>query len=157
MKKYLGFPLYLRLLAIAGLLLMVSCRNSGKGEPAGESNLKETLPSEKQVDEPVAPGKLLYNQACLVCHQADGSGVPGMFPPVARSEFISGDPEKLVRLVVEGLTGPVEVQGEEYNGIMPPRDDLTDQQISDLLTWLRTNFGNSAGPVSPEQVAGYRK
>jgi mono/diheme cytochrome c family protein len=161
MKHYLTSSSFLTLLAIVSVMSISSCGNTGENSQKGETNRisqpQETMSSEKPVQETIAPGKEVYDKICLACHQADGSGVPGMFPPVAGSEYIAGDAEDLVKLIVEGLSGPVEVKGEKYNGIMPPRNDLTDKQIADLLTWLRSNFGNSGGAVSAQDVAAIRK
>lgn len=63
---------------------------------------------------------------------------------------------KLIKLILEGTQGPVEVKGEMYNSIMPPQNQLTDQQIADLLTYLRSHFGNGAGPVTPDEVGAVR-
>ena len=86
----------------------------------------------------------------------DGSGVPGMHPPLIESEFINGDPDKLIKIVLEGLTGEMEIEGEVYNSIMPAQANLTDQQIADVLTFVRASFGNNSGEISPEEVQKLR-
>jgi len=102
-------------------------------------------------------GKKVYDRVCLVCHQSDGSGVPMMYPPVIDSEYISGNTDSLIVLILEGMSGPVVIKGEEYNSIMPPQKDvLDDQELADLINYLRNSFGNSGEMVSPEQVAGMR-
>lgn len=102
------------------------------------------------------PGKKVYNSVCLACHMRDGSGVPGMHPPLIESEFINGDPDKLIKIVLEGLTGEMEIEGEVYNSIMPAQANLTDQQIADVLTFVRGSFGNNSGEISPEEVQKLR-
>lgn len=102
------------------------------------------------------PGKKVYDSVCLACHMRDGSGVPGMHPPLIESEFVNGDPNKLIKIVLEGLKGKVEIKGEIYNGIMPPQANLSDKQIADVLTYVRSNFGNNSGAVTQEQVQKVR-
>lgn len=102
------------------------------------------------------PGKKVYNSVCLACHMRDGSGVPGMHPPLIESDFVNGEPDKLIKIVLEGLKGKVEIKGEIYNGIMPPQANLSDKQIADVLTYVRSNFGNNSGAITPEQVQKIR-
>ena len=102
------------------------------------------------------PGKKVYESVCLACHMRNGTGVPGMHPPLTESEFVNGDPDKLITIILEGLSGKVEIQGEIYNGIMPPQAHLTDQQIADVLTFIRGSFGNNSGEILPEQVKKIR-
>jgi mono/diheme cytochrome c family protein len=102
------------------------------------------------------PGKKVYNSVCLACHMRNGTGVPGMHPPITKSEFVNGDPNRLIKIVIEGLSGEMEIQGEIYNSIMPPQAHLTDQQIADVLTFVRGSFGNNSGPISLEKVQKIR-
>lgn len=102
------------------------------------------------------PGKKVYDSACLACHMGDGSGVPGMHPPLMKSDFVNGDPDKLITIILKGLSGKVEVNGEIYNSIMPPQANLTDNQIADVLTFIRTSFGNNSEEISLEQVQKVR-
>ena len=105
----------------------------------------------------VERGRALYGEYCLSCHQADGTGVPGLYPPVTPNEWISGEKDPLIRLMIEGLSGPIEVNGEPYSFEMAAHDYLSDQEIADILTFLRSSFGNSSGPVTPEDVSIVRK
>ena len=142
------------------IILSVSCINSGKNagngknsEMSGEKMVK-TLPG----DDILQRGENIYKELCLDCHQADGSGVPMMFPPLTESDFINGDHEKLIKLILDGMSGPVEIKGEQYNSIMPPQsDNMDDQQVSDLLNFLRNSFGNSADIITAEEVERVRK
>jgi mono/diheme cytochrome c family protein len=101
-------------------------------------------------------GKKVYASTCAACHQADGTGVPGTFPPVAESEWVTGEQEDLVRIILHGLTGPIEVNGEEYAGTMPPWGSLKDAEVAAVATYLRSNFGNKAPAVTPATVARIR-
>ncbi|MDP0492303.1 MAG: c-type cytochrome [Verrucomicrobiota bacterium JB023] len=100
-------------------------------------------------------GKTAY-ATCTACHQANGAGVPGAFPPLAGSEWVTGPVENLIRMQLRGLQGEIEVKGETYNNIMPPMAYQTDEQIAAVLTYVRNSFGNSASPVSPDEVAALR-
>lgn len=104
----------------------------------------------------VSSGQQVFAQYCVVCHQANGLGVEGLYPPVSQTEWTLGDKGRLIRLVLNGMMGPVEVKGEEYNNAMTPNSFLTDQQIADVLTYTRSNFGNDASPVTAEEVAAVR-
>lgn len=101
------------------------------------------------------PGKKVY-QTCSACHQATGAGIPNAFPPLAGSEWVNGPVENLIRIQLRGLQGPIKVKGTEFNSVMPPNATLTDKEIADVLTYIRSNFGNKAGAVTPEQVKALR-
>lgn len=104
----------------------------------------------------VEKGRLVFEQTCLPCHQADGSGVPGLAPPLIKGTFVGGDKKRLIRIVLNGLEG-VEIKGEQYANPMPSFDFLTDAQIADVLTYVRSHFKNNAGPVSEAEVTAARK
>ena len=80
-----------------------------------------------------------------------------MHPPIIESDFVNGDPKQLIKIVLEGMSGEVEVKGEIYNSIMPAQAHLSNQQIADVLTYIRSNFGNNAPAISPEDVQQLRK
>ncbi len=103
------------------------------------------------------PGKKVYNRYCLACHQTDGSGVPGLYPPLQQTDMVLYQKEELIKVILNGMQGPVEVKGEIYNNIMPPHDYLTNEQIADVLSYIRQSFGNDAGSVTAEEVEMLRK
>jgi mono/diheme cytochrome c family protein len=98
------------------------------------------------------PGEKLYKFACMACHQADGNGVPGMHPPLKGSEWVTGDKERLIRIVLEGVKGEIKVNGEIYNSVMPPVPQLDATQVADLLSFIRISFGNDASEITVEEV-----
>ena len=108
------------------------------------------------------PGERLYTMACLSCHQPEGKGLPGVYPPLAGSEWVSGkDTSALIKIVLHGLKGPVKVAGQEYgvfeNSVpMPPMGGLGDQEIADVLSYLRSSFGHQESSVSPDEVRAVR-
>ena len=97
---------------------------------------------------------------CGTCHQPDGKGLPDAgFPPLAKTEWVEGDPERLIKLVLKGLLGPIEVQGKSYPGVVPmtPFEGLLDDaELSAVLTYVRNAFGNRASAIQPEQVQAIR-
>ena len=93
---------------------------------------------------------------CITCHQADGQGLPAaQFPPIAKSNWVSGNPDRLIRLVMHGLMGPIEVNGVKYPGQVPMTafKGLSDEELAGVLTYVRNAYGNQASPILPAQVA----
>ena len=106
---------------------------------------------------PVQQGERLYQNNCQGCHQQSGRGVPGAFPPVVGSPWVTGSPETLVRILLHGLQGPVDVAGATYNGAMPPwKDVLKDEEIAAVATYLRQWKPNAAPAVAGTEVAAMR-
>jgi len=101
-------------------------------------------------------GKNLYVKYCLSCHQSDGSGVPNMFPPIRNSDWVNGDKNKIISVLLNGLDGDIDVNEEPFSQVMPKQDSLTDLQIAQLLTYIRQNFGNNADAVQPADVSNLR-
>ena len=97
-------------------------------------------------------GKTVYTTFCLACHQADGSGVPNLNPPLIQTEWVKGNNAKLIQMVLKGSRGQVEIDGETFNNTMPAQAHLTDQQIADVLTYIRNSFGNKGSAVSAAEV-----
>ena len=104
-------------------------------------------------------GKKIFAANCQTCHQANGLGVAGQYPPLAGSEFTIGGSKRPAMIVLKGLQGPVTVKGQKFgSAVMQPWDKtLTDQKIADVLTYERSEWGNNASAVSAEQIAGLRK
>jgi putative membrane-bound dehydrogenase-like protein len=101
-------------------------------------------------------GKRLYSN-CMSCHQANGRGLPPVYPPLRASEIVLGDPETLVRIVMHGLEGKIEVDGQTYNQVMPAAPLRTDEEIAAVLTYVRGAWGNSASAVDAALVAKVRE
>jgi mono/diheme cytochrome c family protein len=111
------------------------------------------------VNDPVVIGRRLYSQNCKVCHQETGVGIPNTYPPLAGSDWVAGGEERLIRILLAGLSGPVEVNGMKFNNAMPafgPTSSyrFNEQKIAAVLTYVRGNadWGNNAPPVTPEKV-----
>ncbi len=116
------------------------------------------------VVDPIEFGKKLYNNAaCNVCHQPTGLGVPGAFPPLANSDWVTGSEERVIRIVLHGLQGPIKVSGTDYNSVMPAFGKVagsgfnwSDDKVAAVLTYIRQEWGNKAGPITTEKVAAIR-
>ena len=98
------------------------------------------------------PGKMVYMQFCLACHMENGEGVPGLYPTLAQTEWVLGDKRKMIETVLLGMEGPIKVNGEPFNNVMAKMDYLGDKEISDVLTYIRSNFGNQAEAISVSDV-----
>lgn len=107
--------------------------------------------------EPVpGSGADIFAKYCATCHQPDGAGVEGAFPPLRQTEWTEGDKGRLIRLVLYGMQGPIEIDGAQYNNVMTPHGFLTDEQVAAVLTFVRSNFGNDADAVTADEVARVR-
>ena len=105
-----------------------------------------------------ANGQVVFNAACSACHQPSGLGLTGQFPPLAGSEWVLAEgPNRIIRIVLNGMIGPIDVKGQQFNNNMVAwKDTYNDQQIADVLTYVRSEWGNKAAPVMPEQVKKIR-
>ncbi len=102
-------------------------------------------------------GKGVYMQTCFVCHQLNGEGIPAQIPPLAKSDFFAAmSNEDAIHNVIAGRTGEVVVNGKKYNGTMTPLNYLSDDQIANVLTYVRNSFGNEGKAVTPDEVKKVR-
>ena len=105
-----------------------------------------------------ADGGQLYTANCVACHQATGAGVPGVFPPLAKSEWVDAeDPGVMIRILLHGIHGPLTVEGGAYNGEMPNFSKFSDEEIAALVTHVRSSFGNAASSTDAKKVAEVRE
>ena len=103
-------------------------------------------------------GEQIYMARCMSCHQTDGRGIAGVFPPLDETEWVNGDKGRLIRIVLQGLTGETTVQGVVYSGAMPPwQSFLNDEEIAAVLTYIRSAWNNNASAVTTQEVAAVRK
>lgn len=101
----------------------------------------------------IEQGKEAYTTYCQNCHQADGKGTPGAFPPLAKSDFLKKPVKAMIDNILLGQNGETTVNGQKYNGIMPAQNYLTDDQIADILNYVRNSWGNkSTVSVTPAMV-----
>jgi nitrite reductase (NO-forming) len=119
---------------------------------AAKAHAAGTLTKEEQI----AAGKQLFTGTCSVCHQANGAGLPNVFPPLAKSDFLAADPKRAMTIVTHGLTGKVTVNGHEYDSVMPPMSQLNDDEVANILTYVLNSWDNPGGQISKEEVAKAR-
>ena len=104
----------------------------------------------------IARGKVVYTSICLACHMADGIGVPTMNPPLIKTSYVLGDKSALIKIVLNGFSEDVEINGQKFSNNMAQHNDLTDLQIADVLTYVRKSFGNNASAIKPSEVKQVR-
>jgi len=111
-----------------------------------------TLTKEDQI----AAGKVLFAGTCSTCHQPDGAGMAGVFPPLAKSDFLAKDPKRIASIMTHGLTGPVTVNGKDYNSVMPPMAQLTDDAVANIGTYVLNSWGNPGGQITRDDAKAAR-
>ena len=109
------------------------------------------------VDGQIGAGKVLFAGTCSTCHQPDGQGLPGVFPPLAKSSVLKATPKRIVDIVLHGLNGPITVNGSDYTSVMPPMAQLTDDEIANIGTFVLNSWGNPGGRIDKDEVAAQRK
>lgn len=145
------------ILAFLFAVSMVACER--RVEDTSESGATEVPQAEvapAQVSAVSNPGEQKYLTNCAACHQANGHGLRGAFPPLAKSDYFGDDNEKAIRATIQGLSGPITVNGTVYNAVMPPMSYLSDQDLADILTYVILSWGNTGEPVTPDEVAAVR-
>jgi nitrite reductase (NO-forming) len=101
-------------------------------------------------------GEVLFKGTCSVCHQDTGLGMPNVFPPLAKSDYLLKDKRRAIDVVVNGLAGPVTVNGATYDSVMPPMSQLNDDEIANILTYALNSWGNAGGTVTSAEVKAVR-
>lgn len=138
-------------------LLYISHAYMGEDSYEGDTRTVEVTPVAGAVIAAIDGGEI-YQGKCVACHQANGAGVPGAFPPLAGSEWVLGDAERLVHIPLHGIQGSLTVKGATYNGMMPVFGEaLTDGEIAAVLTYVRSQWGNKASAVAEETVKKVRQ
>ena len=125
---------------------MAAVATAAASQQAGELTL------EQQVE----AGKALFAGTCSTCHMPGGEGMEGVFPPLAKSDYIANDPLALPRVILHGLQGPITVNGTDYDSIMPPMSQLTDDEVANISTYVLNSWGNPGGRVTKAEAAQAR-
>ena len=120
----------------------------------GTSTAKTEVPK-RTVAEKVKIGKDIFGTTCFACHQSEGQGIPGTFPPLAKSDHLNADSKRAIKTILHGLTGEVTVNGKKYNNVMPAQN-LSDDEIANVLTYIYSNWGNNKTEITPEMVKALR-
>ena len=110
----------------------------------------------KADDEQMKRGLAVYSRTCIACHQPTGKGLAPVFPSIAGVPIVNGDATLPIKFILHGLMGPITVDGVTYNSMMPPVAGVSDQDIADVLTYVRQSFGNKSNSVTPDQVKTVR-
>jgi len=141
----------IKLLPVVMVFLFFACgtNTSQKKETA---EVKQESTALKKSD----AGELAYKKHCMSCHQRDAGGIPKMYPPLANNKVVSGDKDELINIVLNGLSGEIEVNGEKYNGVMASYRNLSDAEIAGLLTYIRSNFDNEGDEIVAADVKALR-
>ena len=166
-------PLSIWLIAVYGLAVFLGGAYLGRysgnfsgdgldplgGPPPAKKGAGPQATQQQAELSPAERGKKIFAANCQTCHQANGLGVAGQYPPLAGSEFTTGGSRRMGMIVLKGLQGPVTVKGQQYgSAVMQPWDKtLTDQKIADVMTYERSEWGNNASPVTAEQISALRK
>ena len=108
------------------------------------------------LEEQIDAGKALFTGTCSTCHQPEGQGMEGVFPPLAKSDYIAADSKRVPAAILHGLVGPVTVNGKDYNSNMPPMSQLTDDEVANISTYVLNSWGNPGGRVTKEEAAAIR-
>jgi nitrite reductase (NO-forming) len=111
-----------------------------------------TLPNQSVME----AGKNLFVANCSACHQTDGAGMAGVFPPLAKSDYLMADKTRSINIALKGHSGPLSVNGKTYDGVMPSMTHLSDEQLSSILTFIRNSWGNKGDAVTPAEVKAVR-
>ena len=117
---------------------------------------KVVLYAQSSLKSQLMNGKKVYQKNCLTCHQVNGGGVPKMNPPLIDAAFVKGDKKKLIQWVLLGSVQRVPIDGKYYSNNMPPQATLADQDIADVLTYIRNNFKNKASAITLADVKNMR-
>jgi len=148
-------PLVARLCIALGVLATLYLAADLSGTSEGTNVEASAAPIDPKV-----LGKRIYTQNCSACHQPTGQGIPRLFPPLASSEWVVGNTEigdnHLVTIILHGLQGPIEIKGTTFNNAMPPWQQLKDEQIASVLTFIRSEWGNSAPAITTDFVKSIR-
>ncbi|MCC7054954.1 MAG: cytochrome c [Gemmatimonadaceae bacterium] len=139
---------------LAALALLTAC-GGGEPKPADTAVAVAAAPA-TDAAAPTDKGAATYTQICASCHQATGLGVEGTFPPLAGSAWLTGDAQVPIAIVIAGLQGEISVGGKAYNGAMQAWGMLSNDDVANVLTYTRSQWGNAAGPVTPAEVKAVR-
>ncbi|MCF8303088.1 MAG: cytochrome c [Bacteroidales bacterium] len=131
------------LLALGYLITLSVTRTPENNQPQHEATV-------------LVKGEQLYNKNCLACHQEDGSGVPGMYPPLRNNPHVTGKQDTVIKVILKGQKGPLMVNGQYYNAEMAAYNHLSNEEIAAVATYIRQNFGNEAGPITAGEVQQLR-
>lgn len=155
------FVVILAVLIFAGGMFLSSTSGGFNSTVYGQytsTNELAALAPQDEGNKQFAQGREVYGRTCVPCHQPAGAGVAGQFPPLAGSEWVTAPKaDRIVRIVLDGLQGPISVKGTDWNNVMVRwKEVLSDEEVAAVLTYVRNEWGNKADPVKPEEVKAIR-
>ena len=143
-----------KLLLIIGLL---SCKSNSEEKRDEYTTVEDMAKVQDQKSESYLRGKDVYNDFCVTCHLSNGKGVPGNFPPLDGSNWLTRKRTESIHAIKYGLSGPIEVNGENYNSVMVPMG-LNDQEVADVMNYIGNTWSNAIKkPVTVDEVAAVKK
>lgn len=159
---YLKHTIIIILFGFATVVLLNSCNSSGKENRTGSKTEIQTVtksPLKKaEADLPpyMAKGRKVYRQVCLTCHQANGGGVSGLNPPLAKTDNVLGDKNRMLEIIFKGSEAGLDENKSEYANVMQGYGMLGDEEIANVASYIRNSFGNKAEPITVEEVTSFR-
>ncbi len=153
----------IRIALCFALGMLYACDGAKKEnkEPGEPPVTAEPAVTEKSTSDPLPDymeeGKVLYDQHCLVCHQATGGGVTGLNPPLKQTDYVVGDKERLILIVINGSNKGLVVNGNTYSNAMPGFPGLSNKDIANITSYIRNSFGNSATQITASEVQAVRE
>lgn len=151
-----------RCLFVFSLCFFIGCNEvkKGKEDISGQENPVIPVAPESEitskVNDQILNGEKVYLQNCLVCHQERGGGVSGLNPPLKDTEYVLGAKNRLIGILLKGSNEGLSIKGSTYSSSMPGFGNLSDEDIANVATYIRNSFGNSADPITKEEVRRYR-
>lgn len=158
-RVVLGLALALVVWALAYILMARPDGMAGLGDQRQPNSLTLAL-AQGGAPAPggAVDGRQLFTGKCQACHQANGQGLPGVFPPLAGVSWVQGEPALPAQILLHGLTGPIDVKGSTYQGAMPPfGEQMSDAEIAAVLSFIRSEWGNASPAVEAAAVEAARK
>ena len=154
--KLLKYRSMWTLVIAAALIPLQACSQNG-GQAGSDTAVHDAEVAQGAMSDVMGRGEAVFLGNCAACHQATGQGLPGAFPPLAGSDYLQGERKNVLAAALFGLSGPITVNGTDYNGVMPSMGYLTDQELADSLTYVLNSWGNSGSAVSVAEVAALRE
>jgi nitrite reductase (NO-forming)/hydroxylamine reductase len=148
-----------RRFSITGVALVAAAMAAAQTPPSpssGAPTVHQAEVAQAQRTAALKAGEATYAVACIACHQNDGKGLPGAFPPLAGSDYLKGDPNRIIKVVLNGLQGKVTVNGKQFDSVMPPMTQLSNLEIANVLSYVYASWGNSGRTITTAQVAAVR-
>ncbi|WP_297798305.1 c-type cytochrome [uncultured Eudoraea sp.] len=147
------------LIVLTAIFLLNSCNTAAKKKEASTITEIQNVPkpaTKAKLPPYLAEGKKVYRQVCLTCHQANGGGVPGLNPPLIKTDYVLGDKNTLLEIIIKGSEAQLEGNKSEYANVMQGYGMLGDEEIANVASYIRNSFGNKAEPITASEVAAYR-